>query len=187
MRCLKTLAKTLGLRDPDLPVHSLGVANFAVKLARKMGLPEEQVDFIRRGSFLHDIGKLGVSQEILSKRDPLTVGEYKAVKNHPALGAALLQECLEYQKLIPIVRHHHEFFNGEGYPDKIAGDQIEIEARIVAVAEVVVTMLSGNPYRKESPIKYIIDELKKLSGTQFDPIVADTAVEILKAMDPGRA
>lgn len=178
------LAKTLGLRDPNLPVHSLSVANFAVKLARRINLPEQQVSLIRRGSLLHDIGKLGVSQEILSKKEPLTVEEYKTVKSHPALGAALLQECLEYQGLIPIVRHHHEYYNGQGYPDNIAGTQIKVEARIVSVAEVITTMLEGGSYRDASTPKKVIDEVQRFRGSQFDPNVADAAVEILKEIDP---
>ena len=176
----ETLAKTLGLRDPILPDHSLRVATFAAKLARRMGLTEEQVDLVRRGSLLHDIGKLGISQAILSKPGALTIKEYEIVKIHPRLGAALLQECPEYMKLIPIVLHHHEYFNGQGYPDKIAGEQIEIEARIVSVSEVVIAMSSNSPYRKARHTKDIIAELRKNAGTQFDPIVVERAIQILE-------
>jgi len=179
----ETLARTLGLRDPNLAFHSLGVANFATKLARKLGLPEAQVDLIRRGSLLHDIGKLGIPQEILSKSAMLTGKEFETVKIHPVLGAVLLQECSEYQTLIPIVLHHHEFFNGQGYPEKLAGDQIEIEARIVSVSEVVTSMASDRPYRKAFSTKEIIDELQRCMGTQFDPLVATAAIQILEKME----
>jgi putative nucleotidyltransferase with HDIG domain len=177
------LAKTIGLRDPNLLVHSLGVAVFATKVARHLGLKEEQVDLIRRSSLLHDIGKLGVSQDILSKPAQLTPKEYEIVKTHPARGAALLQECPEYQTLIPIVRHHHEYFNGRGYPDGIAGDGIVIEARIVCVSEVVATMEFDSPYRRARSTKTIIDELNRSAGVQFDPLVVETAIQILRVSE----
>jgi len=175
----ETLAKTLGLRDPNLPVHSLRVSNFAAKLARRLGLPEEQVDIIRRGSLLHDIGKLGVPQDILSKPGMLTDQENELIQTHPTLGAALLIECPEYQALIPIVLHHHEYFNGRGYPDRLAGNQIELEARIVSVAEAVDGMLSTSPYHRSLSIQQVIGELRRCSNVQFDPRVVETAVQLL--------
>jgi len=175
----ETLAKTLGLRDPNLPVHSLRVSNFAAKLARRLGLPEEQVDIIRRGSLLHDIGKLGVPQDILSKPGMLTDQENELIQTHPTLGAALLIECPEYQALIPIVLHHHEYFNGRGYPDRLAGNQIELEARIVSVAEAVDGMLSTSPYHRSLSIRQVIGELRRCSNIQFDPRVVETAVQLL--------
>lgn len=138
------------------------------------------MDLIRRGSLLHDIGKLGVPQDILSKPALLSDDEYEAVKIHPILGAVLLQECLEYQPLIPMVLHHHEYFNGQGYPGNIAGDQIEIEARIVSVSEAVTSMATDHPHRKAISTKEIIDELNRCKGTQFDPIIATAAIQILK-------
>jgi putative nucleotidyltransferase with HDIG domain len=176
---IETLARIVGLRDPNLQVHALGVANFATKLARRLGLPEERVDLIRRGSLLHDIGKLGVSEEILSTSEHLTQGQYEMIKTHSERGAALLQECSECQNLIPLVLHHHERFDGTGYPDGIAGNEIEIEARIIAVADAVDSMVSGRPYRKARPIRQAIAELERCSGTQFDPLVVKAAIPIL--------
>ena len=176
----EALAKSMGIRDPGLLAHSLGVANFATKVARRLGLPEEKVDIIRRGSLLHDIGKLGVPQEFLSKPSRLTDREYAAVRTHPLLGAALLQDCPEYKPLIPIVRHHHEHFNGGGYPDRIAGEEIEIEARIVAVSETVTTMATDEPYRKSQTARSIIKELRNNSGIKFDPVIADAAIKIIR-------
>jgi putative nucleotidyltransferase with HDIG domain len=176
---VETLARIVGVRDPSLQFHALGVANFATKLARRLGFPEERVDVVRRASLLHDIGKLGVSQEILSTSELLTQGQYELVKTHSERGAALLQECMECQDLIPIVLHHHERFDGTGYPDRIAGDKIEMEARIIAVADTVDAMESGRPYRKARPIKHIIAELERCSGTQFDPLVVEATIPIL--------
>jgi len=177
------LAKTVGLRDPYLLFHSLGVANFATKLARRMELHEEQVELIRRGSLLHDIGKSGVPQDILSKSALLTPEEYEIVKTHPALGAALLDDYPDFQPLMPIVRHHHEFFNGKGYPDKIAGNDIRIEARIVSVAETIDAMRSDFPYRRARSAQQITIELRKCASTQFDPLVVEPAIQILKEME----
>jgi putative nucleotidyltransferase with HDIG domain len=176
---VETLARILGLRDPDLQVHALRVADFATKLAGRLGCSEQQVDLIRRGSLLHDIGKLGVSQDLLSKPTRLTLRQYETIQTHPVLGAALLQEYPEYRALVPIVLHHHEFFNGHGYPDRIAGDEIEFEARIIAVADAVDVMESNRPYRKAFAIRQIIDELENCAGTQFDPIVVEAAISLL--------
>lgn len=179
---IETLARIVGLRDPNLQVHSLGVANFASKLARRLGLPKEQVDLIRRGSLLHNVGKLSIAQVILSKSAPLSVKEREMIKTHPFVGAILLSECAEYTPLIPIVLHQHEYFNGQGYPDKIAGDQIEIEARIVCVSEVAASMLSDTPYREALPAGDIINELDSQAGRKYDPCVAETALHVIKEM-----
>ena len=180
----ETLAKILGLRDPKLAVHSVGVANFATKLARTLGLKEDQVDLIRRGSLLHDIGKLCVSQEVLSRSGPLTREEYEQIKTHPAIGAVLIQECPEYQELIPMVRQHHEHFDGRGYPDGISGDQIVIEARILAVAEVVNAMSTDCPYRKAYSMNQIVNEVRSQSGRQFDPRIVEAATQVLEGGKP---
>jgi putative nucleotidyltransferase with HDIG domain len=176
---VETLARIVGLRDPRLQFHALGVASFATKLARRLGFPEEQVDLVRRASLLHDVGKLGISQELLSTSELLTERQFDIIKTHPTRGAALLQECKECQDLIPMVLHHHERFDGTGYPDGIAGENIEIEARIIAVAEAVESMESGRAYRKAFPIKHIITELERCSGTQFDPLIVKAAIPIL--------
>jgi putative nucleotidyltransferase with HDIG domain len=176
---IDTLSRILGLRDPALQTHSLRVANFATRLAQGLGCSGEQIQLIRDGSLLHDIGKLGVSQELLSKPARLTVQQYELIKMHPTLGAALLQQCPEYHAVIPIVLHHHEFFNGQGYPDRIAGSQIELEARIVSVADAVDVMMSNRPYCRAFPLTQTIAELKRCAGTQFDPLIVETAIPML--------
>jgi len=179
------LAETIGLRDPSLLMHSRSVAEFAAELARRLGLPEAQVELIRKASLFHDIGKLGISQEILSKPASLTRDEYEMVKRHPDLGAILLWECPECHPLIPIVRQHHEFFNGQGYPDGIAGAYISIEARIISVAEAVHAMSSDSPYRRALSTQQIVDELRKCANIQFDPLVVKAAIQMLQEMSAG--
>lgn len=176
----ETLSKILGVRDPALRDHSLRVATLATKLARYLQLPEEQVDVIRRGSLLHDIGKLCLPQELLSQPGLLTARQFATIQTHPGVGAVLLQECLEYRDLIPIVLHHHEFFNGQGYPDQIAGDEIEVEARIVAVADAVDSMACDHPYRKALTPAQIIAELELGTNTQFDPVIVEGATWFLR-------
>jgi putative nucleotidyltransferase with HDIG domain len=175
----ETLAKILGLRDPGLQVHSFQVASFATRLARRLRCTQEQVDLVWRGSLLHDIGKLAIPQDLLSTPARLTALQFEIIKTHTMIGAALLQECPEYQDLIPMVRHHHEFFNGKGYPDQLAGEQIEPEARIVAVADAVDVMTSYRVYCTAFPIKKVIAELEHCAGTQFDPDVVRAATSIL--------
>ena len=177
---LDTLAEIIDLRDPYVLGHSRGVTKLGTKLARRLGLHEKQVELVRKGGLLHDIGKLGISQEILSKPARLTPEEYEVIKTHPILGATLLEKSPHLRPLIPIVRHHHEFYNGEGYPDKLAGNQIAIEARIISVADAIEAMSSDRPYRKARTPAYIIAELQRCAHTQFDPLVTETAIKILK-------
>jgi diguanylate cyclase (GGDEF)-like protein/putative nucleotidyltransferase with HDIG domain len=183
---LDTLAEIIDLRDPYVLGHSRGVTGIAVKLAKRLGLHEKQIELVRKGSMLHDIGKLGISQEILAKPAPLTPEEYKIIQKHPKLGAALLEKSPHLRPLIPIVLHHHEFYNGEGYPDGISENQIAIEARIVSVADAIEAMSSDRPYRKARTTEFIIEELQRCSSTQFDPLVADTAIQILKEMESAK-
>ena len=183
---LDTLAEIIDLRDPYVLGHSRGVSEFATKLAKRLGLHEKQVELVRKGSLLHDIGKLGISQGILSKPSRLTPEEYKIIKTHPTIGASLLAKSPHLRSLIPIVDQHHEFYNGKGYPAGLSGNQISIEARIVSVADAVEAMSSDRPYRKALPVEYMIKELQRCSGTQFDPRIADVAMKILNELESTR-
>ena len=180
---LETLAEVIDLRDPYVFGHSQKVADLATQIAISMGLHEKQVKLIYNASLLHDIGKLGISEIILSKPSKLTANEYEIIKTHPELGATILQKSPNLRPLIPAVRHHHEFYNGEGYPDKLARNQIAIEARIVSVADAIEAMSSDRPYRKARSTRQIIDELKKHAGKQFDPLVAEIAINILESTE----
>lgn len=176
---IDTLSRILGLRDPGLQVHSFQVASFAARLARRLGCAEEQVDLIWRGSLMHDIGKLAIPQELLSTPARLTVSQFEIIKTHTVIGAALLRECPQYQDVIPMVLHHHEFYNGTGYPHQLAGEQIELETRIVAVADAVDVMMSNRPYCRAFPLTQTSAELKRCAGTQFDPLIVETAIPML--------
>jgi putative nucleotidyltransferase with HDIG domain len=178
---LDTLAEIIDLRDPYVLGHSKRVTNYATMIAEKMGLKPKQVELIRKGSLLHDVGKLGIAMNILAKPGPLTNLEYEKIKDHPELGARVLEKNPSLRLLIPIVRYHHEHFNGQGYPDRLSGNKIPIEARIVSVADAIEAMASDRPYRKARSHQYIIDEIKRLAGLQFDPRVVEEAVKLLES------
>jgi diguanylate cyclase (GGDEF)-like protein/putative nucleotidyltransferase with HDIG domain len=178
---LDTLAEIIDLRDPYVLGHSKRVTTYATMIAERMGLNPKQVELIRKGSLLHDVGKLGIAMEILAKPGKLSTEEYEVIKNHPQIGARLLEKNPSLRSLIAIVRHHHEFYNGQGYPDGLSGYKIPIEARIVSVADAIEAMASDRPYRKARKHQQIIDEIKKFSGSQFDPNVVERAVNLLES------
>ena len=177
---LATLSEIIDLRDPYVLGHSKQVSQYATNIAKLLGLNEKQVDLVRRAGLLHDIGKLGISMEILTKPGKLTPDEYETIKEHAALGGDLVNNSPSLYPLVSIIRHHHEYYDGKGYPDKLAGNQILIEARIVAVADAIEAMLSDRPYRKALKPEQVIEELNKYSGSQFDPLVVKTAIKMLE-------
>ncbi len=177
---LDTLAEVVDLRDPHVFGHSKQVAHYAVLIATRLGLPPKQVELVRKAGLLHDIGKLGISEIILFKPDKLNNDEYLQVKEHAKLGADLLQTSNSLNPLIPIIRYHHEHFNGNGYPDGISGNEIPLEARIIAVADAIEAMASDRPYRHGMTHAEIIEELRQHAGTQFDPMVVNAFVEIAR-------
>lgn len=180
---LDTLAEVIDLRDPYVLGHSRNVTELATKIAKRMGLHEKQIELVRKGGLLHDIGKLGISQSILSKPGSLSPEEFAEIRSHPRIGASLLEKSPHLRPLIPIVRQHHEYFNGEGYPDRLSGNHISIEARIVSVADAIEAMSTDRPYRSARSISYITNELKRCAGSQFDRLVADIAIEILNEQE----
>jgi putative nucleotidyltransferase with HDIG domain len=180
---LKTLSEIIDLQDPNVSGHSRQVSYYATEIAKIMKLHDKQVELIRKGALLHDIGKLGIPSEILGKPSRLTPDEYEVVKNHVVRGAELINKSPSLHSLLPIVRHHHEFFNGMGYPDKLVGAQIPLEARIVSVADAIEAMSSERPYRKAFSAAAIVNEIQAQAGRQFDPLVVDAAVQMIEA-DP---
>lgn len=183
---LLTLSEIIDLRDPYVLGHSKQVSYYGTEIAKVLGLNKKQVDLIRKGGLLHDVGKLGISVEILVKPGKLTPEEFETIKSHAAIGGELVKNSPSLRPLVPIIRHHHEFFNGHGYPDQLANRQIPIEARIIAVADSIEAMISDRPYRRAVEITTVMNELRKCSGSQFDPLVVDAALQILGKMSgPG--
>ncbi|MCP4415920.1 MAG: diguanylate cyclase [Chloroflexi bacterium] len=179
---LLTLARSLDLRDPYVVEHSKNVSRYAKCIAEELGLPRDQIETIRKAGLLHDIGKLGVREEILFKPDRLTADEFKAVKEHVAIGASLVQGCHSLEPLAPFILHHHEWFNGQGYPHGLSGKEIPLEARILSVADAVEAMASDRPYKEAMSPATIMAEVQHCVGSQFDPMVADAFSQVIKRL-----
>jgi putative nucleotidyltransferase with HDIG domain len=166
------LAQLLEYRDPYTSGHTRRVTRYAGLLAEKMGLSEEEIELVRVGTPLHDIGKVGIRDEILRKPGRLTPQEFKEMQSHTVIGAECLKTVPGLHPYIPIARHHHERWDGTGYPDRKAGPDIPILARIVAVADAFDAMTSDRPYhpnKKGKSTAAAFEELASQAGRQFDP------------------
>jgi diguanylate cyclase (GGDEF)-like protein/putative nucleotidyltransferase with HDIG domain len=177
---LLVLARTADMRDPSVMEHSINVARYGELIAREMGLSDARISLVRQAGFLHDIGKLAVPDAILFKPGSLTDEEYSIIKQHVNTGVDLIQKCHSLRPLIPIIRNHHENFDGTGYPDELAGEQIPLEARIVGLADAVEAMASDRPYRKARTPEDIEAEIRRCQGSQFDPAVVKAFIRILR-------
>jgi len=176
---LDLLAASLDLRNHSVQSHSTQVARYATDIARRLNLPEGRIEQIRKAALLHDIGKLAVPDHILNKSAPLSAEEYASIQQHPAIGAALLERFSSFRCLTAVVLHHHEHYDGTGYPAGLAGADIPLEARIVGLADAVEAMASQRPYHPPMPAAAIKNELRRCSGTQFDPHIVDAFFAIL--------
>lgn len=168
---LTALARTVDTKSPWTAGHSERVTKVALYIAGKLGLQKAELDRLRRAGLLHDIGKIGIPSAILDKPGKLTDEEYELIKTHPRLGERILQPIEAYADVIPIVAQHHEQFGGGGYPDGLAGEDICLGARILAVADVFDALASERPYRKGWDKKRVVDFIKKNAGDQFDPAI----------------
>lgn len=175
----QSLAKVFDMRDPYVGGHAAQVAVYAVAIATEMGLPPEQIELIRQAAYLHDIGKLSIPEAILHKPGKLTNIEYDFIKKHTDIGADLLASVEGLRHLAPFVRHHHERWDGRGYPMGLAGEDIPLEARILNICDSVETMASDRPYHRGMSMSAIVEEVRRCAGTQFDPIVAETFVRLV--------
>src|SRR5437867_1641120 len=156
-----TLAKIIDARDPWVSSHASQVADYAVAIGKELGMNQERLEPLRQAGFLHDIGKIGISEQVLHKPDKLTDEEYEYIKTHAALGGEFLEMVTGLRHLAPFVRHHHERWDGKGYPDGLASENIEIEARILSVCDSAEAMASDRPYRKGMSLHEIITEVKR--------------------------
>ena len=176
---LKTLANTLEAKDEYTHGHSERVAARAVQVAAQLALPEADVAQLELAGLLHDIGKIGVRESVLHKPGRLTADEYEHIKTHCELGERILRPVEQFDAVLDPVRHHHERCDGCGYPDGIAGDEISLGSKILGVCDAYDAMTSERPYRPALPIDRAAAELRSGRGTQFDPLVADTFLDIL--------
>ncbi|HVS34560.1 MAG TPA: HD domain-containing phosphohydrolase [Gemmataceae bacterium] len=168
---VENLAKAICLRDAYTGRHSQRVARFAFHLGQQLRLSREDLAVIGYGAPLHDLGKIGVADAILRKPGPLTPEEFDVMKTHTTVGAKIVELVPDLRPAVAIVRWHHERWDGHGYPDGLAGEDIPLAARIVAVAEGFDAMVIDTPYRKGMPVEEAFAELEKQQGRQYDPNV----------------
>lgn len=173
------LRQTVEAKDPYTRGHSDRVSEFSVLIGKKMGLDDETLHTLKIGGLFHDIGKIGIPDSILLKESKLSDEEYSQIKNHPTIGAHMLGDAAVFKDIIPIVKHHHERFDGRGYPSQLAGENIPFIARIAAVADTFDAMTSKRTYRDALPLSVVKEEIEKCSGTQFDPKIAKVFLDIL--------
>jgi len=175
-----SLTNALSARDPQTKEHAERCSWYTGELAAELGLSDTEISDLRVASLLHDIGKIVVPDDILLKPGPLTAAEMKRMKRHPSDGANTLSNVPTATDAVPVILHHHERFDGSGYPHGLSGEDIPIGARILLVADAFDAMTEDRPYRKAMPVADAIKELKRFSGTQFDPTVVDAFLVVLK-------
>jgi putative nucleotidyltransferase with HDIG domain len=177
---IKSLVTLLDMRVPQEYTHSPYFSHLVTAIAEEMHLDEKQIESLKYASLLHDAGKADIPLEILTKTTKLTAEEYGIIKRHPVRGAQILRPIQILRPVIQIIMHHHEKYDGTGYPSRLKKGQIPQGARIMAVADAFEAMVYGRPYRERMDIAAAIKEIKKKSGTQFDPKVVEAFLKITK-------
>jgi putative nucleotidyltransferase with HDIG domain len=184
------LAEAVDKRDPYTSKHSQRVKTIAVDIGREMRVSASELEALEWGGLLHDVGKIGVPDSVLLKQERLTRDERMMMNAHPVLGAQIIAPVTKLAPELPIIRHHHEWYNGSGYPDRLVGDEIPKLARILHVADAFEAMTAARPYRMiPLTAEQALGELRKIAGVQFDPVVVDAFVRTKWAegvADPGR-
>lgn len=168
---LEALVNALEAKDAYLRGHSARVADMAASIAAEMGYDDEAIERVRTAGRLHDIGKIGIREEILNKQGPLTDDEYDHVKQHVIVGSQILSPLVHLQDVIVFVRSHHERYDGYGYPDRLAGDAIPFGARIIGAVEIYDALTTSRPYQERMPPDMAVERLRDLVGTVIDPAV----------------
>ncbi len=172
----KPFLQALEAKDEYTCGHAYRVAEFSVVVGKEMGLSQKEIDTVELSALLHDIGKIGVPEKILNKPAKVTDEEYQEIKKHPEHGLKILKSLEHLELILPGILHHHERWDGKGYPDQLQGEKIPLAARIVCVTDAFDAMTSTRSYRKALPDSEALSRLKKDSGTQFDPIVVTALV-----------
>ena len=170
---VKVLAEAIDAKDPYTRGHSDRVTRMSLKIAFQFGFAEDRLESLEYGALLHDIGKIGIKDEVLQKPSALNSEEYLYIQEHPLIGVKIVEGLDFFKDKILVIRHHHEHFDGSGYPDGLVGEAIPLEARIVAVPDAFDAMTSMRPHRGMMPLEDVLMELEKCKGTQFDPRVLE--------------
>lgn len=178
---IEAVSRTLEFRDPYTAGHQNRVGALAIAMAKRLGWPQERIEGLHLGSYVHDCGKIYVPAEILTRPGRLTRAEYEIIKEHPRIGAEILGQVDLPWPIVDMVRHHHERLDGSGYPDGLRGDQISLEARVLAVADVVEAMSSHRPYRPGLGMDYAAEEIKSNRERLYCPQAVDACLDVIAA------
>lgn len=181
---LETLGVVIDADDMYTAGHSAQVAIYTEALVQKMGLPKNEQDMIVKAALIHDVGKIGIPDSIMSKPGPLTKEEYEQLKRHSVIGAEIISRMHGLQEMVPLVRHHHERWDGRGYPDGLHNTDIPLGARILAVADTLDAMCSDRPYRPTCSFEEVQREMDRCAGVQFDPVVIRAFQAMAKEKGP---
>ncbi|MDD5005311.1 MAG: PAS domain S-box protein [Candidatus Omnitrophica bacterium] len=181
LEAIYSLSKSLELKDHTTRTHSEKTVHYAVKLAQRFDLGEREIENVRRAAILHDIGKLGIPDKILLKKGPLTKNEFEIVKQHPKIAAEIMSVAEFLKDSVPYVEHHHERYDGKGYPDGLKGEEIPFGARIVSIVDVYEALTADRPYRRALPKEEAIKIIKDSSGIQFDPKVVNAFLDLISS------
>jgi len=178
---VEALVQALEAKDPYTSGHSDRVAKFAVAIAEKLGMTEEQIEFIKYAAVLHDVGKIGVSENILNKKERLSPADWICIHNHPVIGQNIIKNIKFLFDIGPAVRHHHERYDGQGYPDGLAAQEIPLAARIIAIADTFDAITSDRSYRRGKTEMEALQEIKRVAGSQLDPHLVSIFSELMSA------
>jgi putative two-component system response regulator len=170
---VKLLAEMIDAKDPYTRGHSDRVRKLSMRIAMKLGFDGKRLESFVFGTLLHDIGKVGIKDEVLQKQGPLSSEEYQCIKRHPLIGVKIVEGIDFFKDQIPMIRNHHEHYDGSGYPDWLIGEVIPLEARIIAIPDAFDAMTSLRPHRRATPVKDVIAEMERGKGKQFDPNILD--------------
>ncbi len=179
MGVVKTLVRALEVKDPYIGEHMGAVSRLALRIGREISLPQEQVEALAIGALLHDVGKIGIPDQVLHKPGRLTDEEYQSIKRHPILGVEIIASIKELAPALPVINHHHERFDGKGYPDALRGEDIPLIARVVSVADAFDSMTRGRPYGYDISQEAALEEIEVNSGTQFDPRIVRALLQVV--------
>ena len=182
VQTIRALAEAVDAKDAYTRGHSERVGVYASKIAREMNFAKDFIERVYIAGLLHDVGKIGVRDAVITKPSRLTPEEYEEIKKHPEIGAKILEPVDFLKDVAACVRHHHEWYDGSnrGYPERLSGDQIPLPSRIILVADTVEAMTSDRPYRKALSLEAVVSEIHRFTGTQFDPKVSQAFVRLIE-------
>jgi putative nucleotidyltransferase with HDIG domain len=173
---IRSLAAAIDAKDPYTRGHSERVAHYSEMIAKSMGLSEQEVEVVRIGALMHDVGKIGIEDKILGKAGPLTEEEFEIMKLHPSKGAVILEPVRQLKQMIPAMKYHHENIDGSGYPQGLTSEDIPMYAKIVSVADTFDAMTTNRPYQKAMEITYVFERMRSFIGKKFDEEIVEALI-----------